>query len=306
MSIDSWVIITDQGRAGGMLSLARGLAGSVTAVVAGPRSLADSVAGLGFSRVLCFETAAGTPPESLAPLLIGDALLAAPRLVVSSDAASSRVLLGCVAAALNAAVISSVREVSLVADQIVAGRSTAEGRLLEDIAVPGALAAIFDGDDAAAVALEPVEVEMQPTDGRIAELNSVGMLEVEGGTGLEDAARVVGVGVGLGSKDGLGLIEELVDAAHAELACTLPVSEDMRWLPASRVVGSSHKHISPALYIAVGISGQPQHLAGVRDSKVLVAVNNDPDARIFKHCDYGIIGDLYNIVPALIAEFKTV
>ena len=78
----------------------------------------------------------------------------------------------------------------------------------------------------------------------------------------------------------------------------------MRWFDAHRVVGSSHNSIAPDLYIAVGISGQPQHLSGVRDAKVVLAINSDPDARIFRNCDYGILGDLYKVVPALTAALR--
>jgi len=305
MSTDCWILITEEGRVGGMLNLARALGGQVTAVVAGRCSLADTVAGMGFDRVLCFEIGEDVPPEASAAAIVSAAAAAGPALVLSSDAPVSRVLLGAVAAALNAAVISSVRALSLDGEHIVASRSTAEGKLLEDIAVSGALAGIFDGDDVPMAASAATPVEVQPVDAG-STLRRIGAVEAEEGTGLLSAARVVSIGAGLAAKDDLALIEQLAEAVHAEMSCSLPVCENLRWLPASRVVGSSHKQIRPELYIAIGISGQPQHMSGVRDSKIVVAVNNDPEARIFKHCNYGIVGDLYKVVPALIDGFKKV
>ena len=83
------------------------------------------------------------------------------------------------------------------------------------------------------------------------------------------------------------------------MACTLPVSEDSHWYPAEQVLGSSHNSASPDLYIALGISGSPNHMSGVKGARVVVAVNNDDKAEVFKRCDYGVVADLYDFVPAL-------
>jgi electron transfer flavoprotein alpha subunit len=125
---------------------------------------------------------------------------------------------------------------------------------------------------------------------------------VGGASGLDDAERVVSFGRGVKAKDDVALIGSLATALGAELACSMPIADDLGWLDKSRYVGRSGNHIAPNLYLAVGIAGAPQHLEGVRGARVLVAVNNDPDARIFHSADYGIVGDLYEVVPALIAE----
>ncbi|MDR1961410.1 MAG: electron transfer flavoprotein subunit alpha/FixB family protein, partial [Gracilibacteraceae bacterium] len=148
-----------------------------------------------------------------------------------------------------------------------------------------------------------VQVEQLAADNGTA-MRLVETIEAEGGAGLLTATRVVSVGMGLAAKNDLKLIEELAQAARAEMACTLPVCDDMHWLPAACVVGSSHSQVGPELYFAIGISGQPQHMSGIRDARIVVAVNSDPEARIFKHCSYGIVGDLYKVVPALISEFN--
>ncbi|HWR07478.1 electron transfer flavoprotein subunit alpha/FixB family protein [Sporomusa sp.] len=305
--MNNWIIIIDERRAGGMLDAARRLGGQVLAAVVGPRALAEDMAKLGFDRVLCFETAEGVPAEAYAAQVADAAKAAEPRLVLASDAPISRTLLGAAAVKLNAALIGTVRALAVNGERIVVSRSAAEGKVLEDVEVQGPLAVIFDGEDIEVSSAQPAPVELIPVGEPGAMLRLVETSESGAeSAGMLTAARVVGVGMGLRFREDLKLIEELADAMHAEIACTLPVCDDMRWFPAHRVVGSSHNQIAPDLYIAVGISGQPQHTSGIRDAKVVVAVNNDPEAGIFKKCDYGILGDLYKVVPALVSAFKNI
>ncbi|MGI6684482.1 MAG: electron transfer flavoprotein subunit alpha/FixB family protein [Bacillota bacterium] len=306
MNMNSWIIIIDERRAGGMLHAAKNLGGQVTAAVVGPRALADNMAKLGFDKVLCFETAEGVPAEAYAGQVAVAADAAQPRIVLSSDAPVSRMLLGTVAAKVNAVMISAVRNITIDGEHIVVSQSAADGKVLEDIEVKGTLAVIFDGEDVEASSGEPVPVELIPVEDPGKRLKVVEKIEAGDSAGLLTAARVVGVGLGVRSRDDLKLIDELANALHAEKACTLSICDDMRWFSSDRVVGSSHSQIAPDLYMAVGISGQPQHMSGIRDAKVVVAVNNDPEARIFKNCDYGILGDLYKVVPALTSAFKNI
>jgi electron transfer flavoprotein alpha subunit len=109
---------------------------------------------------------------------------------------------------------------------------------------------------------------------------------------------VVSVGRGIGDPSDLPLVEELATALGGVLACSRPVV-DKKWLPKSRQVGISGKTVQPKLYLAIGISGSFQHLSGIKGAGMLVAVNKDPKAPIFRVADYGIVGDLFNVVPAL-------
>ncbi len=125
-----------------------------------------------------------------------------------------------------------------------------------------------------------------------------------GGTNIESAGIIVSVGRGIGSKEAIEKITPLVTATRGELAGSRPVCLDYRWLSEERQVGLSGKKVKPRVYIALGISGQIQHIAGMRGSKIVVAVNKDKDAPIFQECDYGIVGDLFQIVPKLVEKLK--
>jgi electron transfer flavoprotein alpha subunit len=123
-------------------------------------------------------------------------------------------------------------------------------------------------------------------------------------TNLAEAERIVAVGRGIKSKDHLPLVEALAARLGAELAASRPIC-DMGWLPMDRQVGSSGQTVRPKLYVAVGISGAIQHIVGMRGSRTIVAVNTDPDAPIFEIADFGIVGDLFEVVPALVAALET-
>ena len=120
---------------------------------------------------------------------------------------------------------------------------------------------------------------------------------------LGSAAMIVSVGRGIKEAENLPLIQDLATALGAEMAASRPIC-DNGWLPMERQVGSSGQTVSPKLYVAVGISGAIQHLVGMKGSQCVVAINKDPDAPIFEVADYGIVGDLFEVVPALTEAIK--
>jgi len=120
---------------------------------------------------------------------------------------------------------------------------------------------------------------------------------------LGQAERIVAIGRGIKSQENIPLAEKLAQAMNAEIAASRPIC-DNGWLPMERQVGSSGQTVAPKLYVALGISGAIQHLVGMKGARTIVAINKDAEAPIFEVADYGIVGDLFELVPALIAELE--
>jgi electron transfer flavoprotein alpha subunit len=121
----------------------------------------------------------------------------------------------------------------------------------------------------------------------------------QGDAGIKSATRIVAAGRGFAKKDDLALARDLASALRAALGCSRPLSSDLGWMGEEAHIGLTGAYVHPQLYVAVGISGQLQHVAGIKDSKIIVAINKDGQAPIFQVADYGIVGDLYEIAPAL-------
>jgi len=125
--------------------------------------------------------------------------------------------------------------------------------------------------------------------------------EAKAAVDLTQAPLIVSVGRGIKEQSNIEIVKKLAEALGAELAASRPIC-DNEWLPMDRQIGSSGQTVAPKLYLAVGISGAIQHLVGMKGSRTIVAINKDPEAPIFEIADYGIVGDLFEIVPALTAE----
>jgi len=146
--------------------------------------------------------------------------------------------------------------------------------------------------------VESVAVDHPESGARVTGFEEVGGGDVD----IADADVLVSVGRGIEEEENLELVEELADALGATLSASRPIV-DNGWLPKNRQVGQSGKVVTPDVYIAIGISGAVQHVAGMKGSDTIVAINTDPNAPIFDIADYGIVGDLFDVVPELIDEF---
>ncbi len=144
----------------------------------------------------------------------------------------------------------------------------------------------------------PVEVELSPV--RVVERQPKG----GEGANLEDAEVIICVGRGVAKQEDLALVQELAAVLHGEIACTRSLATDYHWLSEDRMIGLSGKRVKPRLYLGLGVSGQIQHTVGVTGAKVIAAINTDKEAPIFQMADYGIVGDLYEVVPKLVKRLK--
>jgi len=303
VSVNAWIVVGDQPAVGNLITVARSLGGQVAAAVAGPRSVAETVAAGGVDKVVWCGGQEDVPAEANAPA-VADAVAAdPPGVVLAGRNPGERVLLGAVAARLRAAVLTGARSVTANNGGVSVVNAVFGDIADETVAVTGPVALLMDGGGTPppSGASAPIEeVKGTPLGMKVIETKTSGFDEVD----LNAAPHVIGVGRGLKAKEDLALIEALAKALKAEIACSRPVAEGLNWMGKDRYIGSSGAHISPQLYLAIGISGQLQHMVGVTGAETIVAINSDPNAAVFKQTDYGLVGDLYQIVPAITAALK--
>jgi len=154
---------------------------------------------------------------------------------------------------------------------------------------------------AAAAAVRKADVAVDA--GAIRQKPEAPFKEAKQAVDLSQAERIVAIGRGIKAQEHLKIAEQLAQALGAEIAASRPIC-DAGWLPMDRQIGSSGQTVAPKLYVALGISGAIQHLVGMKGSRTIVAINKDPEAPIFEIADFGIAGDLFEIVPAIIAALN--
>ena len=301
MSVNAWIVVGDHPAIGNLIAVARSLGGQVAAVIAGPRSVAETVAAGGVDKVLWFGEPGEAPVEAYATA-VAEAIAADPGVVLGGRHPSERVLLGAAAARLQAPVLTGAHSVSSEGGDVIVAHSVFGGIAEETVAVSGLVALVLDGGPVPqASGAAPVEEVAAISLGmRVIETKTTAFEQVD----LGATPRVVGIGRGLKAQRDLVMIETFAEAAKAEVACSRPLAEGLNWLGKDRYIGISGQHIAPQLYFAIGISGQLQHMAGVRGAETIVAINSDPEAPVFKDADYGLVGDLYEIVPAITGALK--
>ena len=295
--------------------LADELGGSVTACVFGGQgieSLAHEAISYGADTVLLAEdaTLADFRVEPQAALLAKAVGEAEPAVVLIGATFRGRELGPALAVELDTGCIADCIALEFEGGQLVATRPIYAGKLLSRCVIPERRPQIFTTRVRAFPKPEPdparngevVRVEPALTEDDI--LSKVtGFLETEGAVSLADAGIIVSGGRGVGGPEGFEPVRELAQVLSAALGASR-AAVDAGWIPYEYQVGQTGKTVSPDLYVACGISGAIQHQAGMRTSKVIVAINKDPEAPIFKLAHYGIVGDLFKVVPALTAAFK--
>jgi electron transfer flavoprotein alpha subunit len=285
-----------------------GLTVDAAVLGANTEAVAAEVAGKNVSKVLRVEHALLSQYTSDGYKLALKQLIAAesPSFVAFPHTYNVRDFAPALATSLGQVLISDVVSMS---DGPTFVRQLMQGRLIGSYKATGALtllsvqAGAFRaetlGTGSAEIAsfvptLEAAEIRTRPSEPFRASAQTVD---------LGSAQLIVSVGRGIKEQDNLHIVEELAKALGAELAASRPIC-DAGWLPMERQVGSSGQTVAPKLYLAVGISGAIQHLVGMKASGCIVAINKDADAPIFEVADYGIVGDLFEVVPALTEAIK--
>jgi electron transfer flavoprotein alpha subunit len=282
---------------------------SAACLGAGAAEAASVLAAHGADRIFVSDDAAfdGLPIDTVAAVLAAAATEAGATVVLIGSTRRGKELAGRVAQKLGAGCVTDVNALTLENGELVADRYAFGGATVarEVVTTPIKVFAVmpktFAVGDPVAGAGTVVPLPAPPASA----VKVVDRRAKEGeAVDLTAAPRIVGVGRGFGTREDLHLGAELAQALQAELACTKSLA-DFEWLPESRIVGLSGAKTKPDLYLAVGISGQIQHTVGVSSARLIAAVNKDKEAPIFALADYGIVGDLYAVVPALVARLKT-
>lgn len=299
-----FIYADNPGLCGELLTLAKEL-GQTNCVMSLNAADAEQVAQLGADKVYLLNSDNNWPENyarAMADLLEaeGAEILLVGATVRGRDIAAK------IAAYLKCGLAGDANTVSRVDNGIETARMMYGGAVLQTsllqgfnvITVPvGKYSAPVSGTSTGEIINREVKVEAQ------VELVET-VATVKKGTDLSKADKVVCIGLGVNNQSDLKLFEALADALGAALACTRPIAEEKGWLPVNSYIGISGKVIKPVLYIGLGISGQVQHTVGIRDAKIIVAINNNEKAPIFRIADFGIVGDLYEIVPLLTQAIK--
>lgn len=286
----------------------------VEAVTASAKA-AEALAGAGITVVHLLER----PPTDGPPAPVRLAGCAAPiaqiareigaGLVVTPDSYVGRDLGAAVATLLDVGLVSGASSVKQTGNGLETVRITYAGAALQHELLDGTTVVVLQAAPVRTVAAGSPPGNVLPhhvtPDDRVSV--TVAAQEDDGVamSNLRVASKVVGVGLGFRARDDLSLADDLAQAlGGAAVGCTRPIADDRRWRPSDTYIGISGARLAADLFIALGISGQVQHTVGLRDVRVVVAVNKDPAAPIFAAADYGIVGDLYQVVPALTRQLR--
>jgi len=231
--------------------------------------------------------------------LVGDA-----QGVVIAGTAMGKIIAPTLAALTSGALSTNTTGTPTSTSPVTVERGAFSSKGIETILLNNGLPIISFVPNAIGIKEEAGAGAMTSVDAAGADKLTINEVSVASGkVALPEAEIVVSAGRGLKGPENWGIIEELADVLGAATACSKPVS-DIGWRPHSEHVGQTGIQVNPNLYIAVGISGAIQHLAGVSASKTIVAINTDPEAPFFKAADYGIVGDAFEVVPQLIEELR--
>lgn len=281
--------------------IAEKFGGNVTALVLGSAKSAGDLGKYGANEVINVPYDDGYDVEVFSNIISKIAIESEPDLIVVPYNSSGKPLVGWLAAKMN---IGSVNGVINIPEYdngklefkkgVFSSKAYAYIRVLTNKAIISLMPNSFSPEETGSA----VDVKTIEVDGGNPKVNVVKVEKVEGKVPLPEADIIVSGGRGMKGPENWGVLEDLAEVLDAATACSRPVA-DVNWRPHSEHVGQTGIVVRPNLYIALGISGAIQHLAGVNNSKTIVVINKDPEAPFFKAADYGIVADLFEVVPKL-------
>lgn len=292
-------------------TIADGLGEELTALVFGSdvAGVADAAFDLGADAVLGADDASLAPfrVEAVGPLLTTLAQEREPSVILAGATSRGRDLAAWVAADLDAGLVADGIGIAVEDGKVKVTRPVYAGKLLSSVFVTEGVQVItlrgraFPQAESTGGGGSAEWVEAVVAEDAIAS-KVVDFAAKEGGVSLADASIIVSGGRGVGGPGGFAPVQQLANVLGAAMGASR-AAVDAGWIPYEHQVGQTGKTVSPDLYIAAGISGAIQHQAGMRTAKVIVAINKDPEAPIFKLAQYGIVGDLFEVLPALSEAF---
>ncbi len=277
----------------------------------GAQALAPTLKGVGAVLVADDQRLEGYVPDALAQVASSAIAQKSPKIAIAPGTERGNDLMARVAARLNLGLATNCTEFVVENGALKrVTRSNWGGSLLEEVEIlsspilltlqPHAIPAQMS--DGHTPTVEKLSVALSEKDFRVRMKELIP--SEKRGISLTDAKIVIGGGRGMGSAEAFKMLEELASLLHNAAVGATRVATNNGWRPHSDQIGQTGVQIAPDLYIACGISGAIQHMVGCKNSKKILAINKDPEAPIFQRADYGVIGDLHQIVPALIAELK--
>jgi electron transfer flavoprotein alpha subunit len=303
----TWETIAAAQQAGGPVKIA--------VIGSGVDSLAAEVAAAEAAEVIVVDAPALADYTADGHVLALAALIAAeqPSLVFLPHTYQTRDFAPALAARIGRALVTDVTAIKKNGDALAYVRPVFQGKLNADVQASGPAPHLattqigaFRGDSAkrgaAAAPVRKAEISVDAS--AIRQKPEAPFKEAKQAVDLSQAERIVAVGRGIKGQENLKIVEQLAQAMGAEIAASRPIC-DAGWLPMDRQIGSSGQTVAPKLYVALGISGAIQHLVGMKGSRTIVAINKDPEAPIFEIADYGIVGDLFEVVPAIIGALNS-
>lgn len=309
MAISSIFVISDQpALLAELCAGAKPLADTVTAVTFGDETAAGAAASCGADKLIYCPLQGDVAPEDYANAIADEVKAVPGAFVLVGNTIRGRCLAGKLGVLLDTAVLTTVAELAAEGDTLACRRAVFGGTAQSSVVftTPYAVVTMNSGVFAEADTALPATTDITAISGAPqGTLKRLGRNEKsEGATNLAAAKRIVDVGRGLAAEEDLAMCRKLASLLGAEVGCSRPVAENNKWMPKSSYMGLTGVQVKPDLCLVLGVSGQIQHIAGINKSKVIVAVNKDKDAPIFKNADFGLVGDIYKVVPALIEKLS--